>query len=349
MNIYGGTFFYINIEMSTSCQNISAKAGAEAGAKAGAKAGAEVYNKFGTKAGVWLASKAGVEAGTKAGALAGAEACVKAGASASASAGAKTGATAGAKAGAKAGAEAYDKAFVASSSMRNMWSRGWSKADVEARTQSRVKALAEKEAEAEAREKALVEKEAYERISGIPPLFFMEESEFKSKSHVYTEVFHYSLRDWINKKMNFKHDKCYEIIKIDMNNIFEQDLKDRVFPENRPWKIFITINNGQSQQYFVRSDYWQENSKYVGDGRVIGSFNRLLVGDYKGKVQPQKDYIKTYYREVPCRVEDEGDTTCVGSICNISGGKSKKSRKNSIKSNRKKSRINRRKSNRRRL
>lgn len=311
---------------------MSAKAGANAGAKAGAKAGAEVYDKFGAKAGVWLAAKAGVEAGTKAGAKAGAEACIKAGDLDGASAGAKTGATAGAKAGAKAGAEAYDKAFVASNSMRDMWSRGWPKADTEARA------------------KALAEKEAYKRVSGIPPPFFMEKSEFTSKSYFYTEVFRYSLVNMDFWKEMQKRGKCYEIITIDMNKMFEEELTDRVQPENRPWKTFVTINNGESQQYFVRNDYWQKNSKYLGSvldsskGRV--SFTREHKPYYGRTSIPKltdvfsdKGHNQTYYREVECHVEEEEDTTCLGSICNVSGGKSIKNRKKS----------NRRKSTRRRL
>jgi hypothetical protein len=351
--------------MSTSCKKMAAKAGAEAGAKAGAEAGAKVYDKVGAKAGVynntdgvWLASKAGVEAGTKAGALAGSQACVNAGLLASASTGAKVGAEAGAKAGAKAGAQAYDKAFVAGRdlSWRGAWTRGWPKADAEARTRSREKVLAEKQVEAEARAKELAEKEAYERVSGIPPPFFMEESEFKSKSHVYTEVFRYHIPDMDFWTKIQKQGKCYEIITIDMNNMFEQELIDRVYPENRDWKIFLTIDNGQSQQYFVRSDYWQKNHKYIGKVLHVGNRRVSFKREYKvrhGYVYPQltnlssdKGHNQTYYREVECHVEEEEDNTCLGSICNLSGGKSRKSKKNIRKSRKsRKSKKNIRKSN----
>jgi hypothetical protein len=147
-----------------------------------------------------------------------------------------------------------------------------------------------------------------------------------------------------------KQGKCYEIITIDMNKMFEEELTHRVHPENRPWKIFVTINNGESQQYFVRSDYWQKNSKYLGSVRHISKGRVLFKREYKpyyGRTPiPQltdvfsdKGHNQTYYREVECHVEEEEDTTCLGSICNVSGGKSIKNRKKS----------NRRKSTRRRL
>jgi hypothetical protein len=320
----GDTFYYIyiNITMSKICKNMAAKGGAKAGALAGALAGAQVYDKGGAKAGVWLASKSGAKAGTKAGAFAGAEACIKAGALDDASAGASIGASAGAKAGAKAGAQAYDKAVVADGhSMRTMWRRGWPKANTEA---------------AEAAEAA----EADVCVAEIPPPFFMEENDFKPISDLYTEV--YREGNGVEKIFELNKNSYYRSITIDMNNILKKFLKDR------PNRIFVTIKNGQSQQFFVRSDYWKQNSNYLGNYKYVNKFNRVFVDYYcSGMNGRERKGIghsipydtcnrHTYYREVPyLRLREEGDNcidNCIDSMCSLSGGKSKKLRKNCKKS-----------------
>lgn len=356
-------YLYINKRMSEMCKKLGAKAGAKAGTKAGAKAGADVYAKDGSKAGVWMASRAGADAGALAGASAGAKACVKFGASASV--GASAGAKAGASAGAKAGAKAYDDAVVADGhTIHNMWRRGWSNVEAAQANAKAAAAAAAAEANAEtakanaAAAAAADAAEASVCAAKIPPAFLMKESDFKPISRLYTEV--YREGNGVEKIFELKSTNYYKSITIDMNDIFEQLIKDTLLQDN-PNRIFVTINNGQSQQFFVRSDYWEQNSKYIGSyssGNKYGrNFSlRCNTTTKDGRIREYKpSYIHadtcerhTYYRELPRSIliidGEEYENcidNCIDNTCNLSGGKSRK--------NRRKSRKNRRKSNRRRL
>jgi hypothetical protein len=235
--------------------------------------------------------------------------------------------------------------------MRSMWRRGWPKAN----TESAVKAH-------DSVVESAVEFEADVCIAEIPPAFFMEESDFKPISHLYTEVF----RDGngVEKKFELNKYSYYRGITIDMNKILKKLLEDRDNRvEDTANRIFVTIKKGQSQQFFVRSDYWKKKSNYLGNYTYVNQSFRVFM-DYRSGMHPRgmkgvgkyiptdKCNIHTYYREVPYHLrysEEEDINNCIDSICTLSGGKSKhrksKHRKSKCrKSNNRKSRKNNRKS-----